>query len=81
MGPRPYLFNQGKLIADRVARGVLDERPDISSLAQTRGTDMSNLRLSAETDAKMFESLSLSNYFRYIFQTILGEGSGDRLKN
>lgn len=34
----------------------------------------------AETDAKMIVEISLSNYFKYIFQTVAGKGSGDRVK-
>jgi len=31
-------------------------------------------------DAKMIATLTLSDYFKYIFMTISGKGSGDRIK-
>jgi len=37
VGPRPGLFNQTELIAERAKRGVLDARPGISGLAQVQG--------------------------------------------
>jgi O-antigen biosynthesis protein WbqP len=41
---------------------------------------MSTPRLLAETDAKMLANLTLTNYFRYIFATVTGKGSGDRVR-
>ena len=81
VGPRPCLFNQEELITERESRGVLKDRPGITGLAQINDIDMSTPRLLAETDAKMLESLSLKNYFRYIVHTVLGKGAGDRVKD
>ena len=81
VGPRPCLFNQEELIAEREARGVYQARPGITGLAQVNGIDMSTPRLLAETDAKMLAELTLGNYFRYIFMTVLGKGAGDRVKD
>jgi lipopolysaccharide/colanic/teichoic acid biosynthesis glycosyltransferase len=78
VGPRPCLFNQEELIRERAKRGVFEARPGITGLAQTRGIDMSAPALLAETDAAMLVSLRLSDYFRYIFLTIAGQGQGDR---
>ena len=80
VGPRPCLFNQNELITERTVLGVFDARPGITGLAQIQGIDMSTPDLLARTDAAMLESLSLLNYFRYIAQTVLGKGKGDRLK-
>ncbi len=80
VGPRPGLFNQEELTAARKARGVFDVRPGITGLAQVNEIDMSTPELLAETDAQMIKSLSLRNYFRYIFLTILGKGAGDRVR-
>jgi O-antigen biosynthesis protein WbqP len=66
VGPRPCLFNQHELIAERVARGVFDVRPGITGLAQVQGIDMSTPELLARTDAEMLASLSLRDYFRFI---------------
>lgn len=80
VGPRPCLFNQEELIAEREKRGVFEHRPGITGLAQVNEIDMSTPVLLAETDQKMLESLSLSDYFKYIFMTVAGKGSGDRVK-
>lgn len=80
VGPRPCLFNQQELIAERAARGVFDVRPGITGLAQVQGIDMSTPLRLAETDAQMLKELSLVNYFRLIILTVLGKGAGDRVR-
>ncbi len=80
VGPRPCLFNQDELIAEREARGVFNARPGITGLAQVNCIDMSTPALLAETDAKMLRDLSLNAYFKYIGMTALGKGAGDRVK-
>jgi lipopolysaccharide/colanic/teichoic acid biosynthesis glycosyltransferase len=79
VGPRPCLFNQPELIAERESHGVNSVRPGITGLAQVNGIDMSDPVRLAEVDARMLESLCLVNYFRYIFLTLIGRGQGDRL--
>ncbi len=79
VGPRPCLFNQEELIAEREQRGVLKARPGITGLAQVNDIDMSTPKLLAETDAKMLASLSISAYFKYILMTVSGKGTGDRV--
>ncbi len=81
VGPRPNLFNQDELIQEREKRGVYRVRPGITGLAQIQKIDMSTPQLLAETDAQMTKSFSIEHYFRYIFQTILGKGMGDRIVN
>ncbi|WP_405237749.1 sugar transferase [Lentisalinibacter orientalis] len=80
VGPRPCLLAQEELILERVNRGVFDVRPGITGLSQIRGIDMSTPVRLAETDAQMLESLSVSSYLRYILATVLGKGSGDRVR-
>ena len=80
VGPRPGLFNQHELTEERAKRGVFSVRPGITGLAQVEEIDMSTPKLLAETDAKMLETLNLTDYFRYIFLTVLGKGAGDRVK-
>ena len=80
VGPRPCLFNQQELIDEREQRGVLKARPGITGLAQVNDIDMSTPVLLAETDAKMLQQLTLADYFKYIFMTVAGKGSGDRVK-
>lgn len=80
VGPRPCLFNQEALMAERAERGVFDVRPGITGLAQVQGIDMSTPRLLAETDAQMIKTLTVFKYFKYILLTVLGKGAGDRVK-
>ncbi|ARB45408.1 sugar transferase [Alloalcanivorax xenomutans] len=80
VGPRPGLFNQKELIAERDKCGVYAVRPGITGLAQVNEIDMSTPELLAKTDREMIESLTVKNYFRYILMTVLGKGSGDRVR-
>lgn len=80
VGPRPNLFNQEELIKERDIRSVYDVLPGITGLAQVQNIDMSTPRLLAETDKKMIDSMTLSDYFRYILMTAIGSGSGDAIK-
>lgn len=79
VGPRPNLFNQEELIAERAKRGVYDARPGITGIAQVNGIDMSVPQLLAETDARMLRDMRVSLYFKLLFQTLLGKGRGDRV--
>jgi lipopolysaccharide/colanic/teichoic acid biosynthesis glycosyltransferase len=81
VGPRPCLFNQKELIFERDQRQVFNFRPGITGLAQVNEIDMSTPELLADTDQKMLSNLSLKHYFKYIFMTIAGKGSGDRVKS
>ena len=80
VGPRPNLFNQEELIAERDSRGCYSVRPGITGLAQINKIDMSTPQLLAETDAKMIQELNTLGYFKYIFLTVFGKGFGDRIK-
>ena len=80
VGPRPNLFNQDELIKARDALGVYDVRPGITGLAQINNIDMSTPELLAKTDAEMISSISITNYFKYIFLTVAGKGQGDRVR-
>ncbi|MCB5184132.1 sugar transferase [Methylobacillus gramineus] len=79
VGPRPNLFNQDELIAERQLLGVYNARPGITGVAQVNDIDMSTPRLLAETDALMLRNLTLPLYFKLLFQTVLGKGRGDRV--
>lgn len=80
VGPRPCLLSQVELIKERQKRGVLKVLPGITGLGQVNKIDMSTPRLLAETDAQMIKTMNLKHYFAYILKTILGKGSGDRVK-
>ena len=81
VGPRPGLFNQQDLTEARDRCGVFTVRPGITGLSQVNEIDMSTPELLAASDAKMITEMSVSNYFKYIFQTFAGKGSGDRIKD
>jgi lipopolysaccharide/colanic/teichoic acid biosynthesis glycosyltransferase len=80
VGPRPGLSNQEKLTQARSAKNVYSIRPGITGLAQVNKIDMSSPELLAKTDKEMIDSLTLRLYFKYILMTIIGSGSGDRIK-
>ncbi len=80
VGPRPCLPNQDELIAERQKRGVFSVRPGITGLAQVNGIDMSEPVRLAEVDERMVNSLTLKDYFRYLFLTVAGRGAGDRVR-
>lgn len=79
VGARPNLFNQTELIEERDKRGVYRHMPGITGLAQINEVDMSTPQKLAEMDAEMLKSLTVSDYFRYIFATVGGKGQGDRV--
>ena len=79
VGPRPGLASQNKLTNARNRLSVFAVKPGITGLAQVTGIDMSTPKLLAKTDAEMIASMSVRNYFKYIFLTVLGKGQGDRV--
>lgn len=81
VGPRPCLFNQNELIEARDTLGVFEVRPGITGLAQINNVDMSEPEKLAQMDARMIDSLNIRNYLKYLLLTILGKGSGDRVRN
>ena len=80
VGPRPGLFNQEELTVARDTQKVFDVRPGITGLSQVNEIDMSTPELLAKTDREMIDTMSIGNYFKYIFMTVGGKGSGDRVK-
>lgn len=79
VGPRPNLFNQTELIEERDSRGVYKVVPGITGLAQINEIDMSTPKELAIKDAEMIKSLTIADYFKYIFATVGGKGQGDRV--
>ncbi|MFT4906433.1 MAG: O-antigen biosynthesis protein WbqP [Oleispira sp.] len=79
VGPRPGLFNQEELTKAREDEDVFLVRPGITGLAQVNDIDMSTPELLSKTDAKMIREMSLTNYFKFILQTVTGKGAGDRV--
>lgn len=81
VGPRPGLFNQVDLLRERAAAGVFAVRPGITGLAQINGVDMSDPAKLARTDSEMIRGMTLQAYLGYILFTIIGRGSGDRVRS
>jgi O-antigen biosynthesis protein WbqP len=80
VGPRPNLFNQEELIKERDALGVYEVLPGVTGLAQVQNIDMSTPQLLAKIDKQMIDNMDIKNYFKYIFMTVTGSGSGDAVK-
>lgn len=80
VGPRPCLFTQTEVIKERASLAVFNARPGITGLAQVNKIDMSTPKLLSETDARMLQALTVTAYFKYIFMTVGGKGSGDVVK-
>jgi O-antigen biosynthesis protein WbqP len=80
VGPRPNLYNQEELIEEREKLGVYNFVPGITGLSQINEIDMSTPTKLAKLDAIMLSSMSLKNYFKYIFKTLGGKGQGDRIR-
>lgn len=81
VGPRPNLLDQNELIEARLRYNVYSVRPGITGLAQIKRIDMSEPELLAKTDAQMITEFSIFSYFKFIFLTVLGHGSGDRVRH
>lgn len=79
VGPRPNLYSQTELIAERAKRGVYDVPPGITGLAQINDIDMSTPKKLAQMDELMVKNMSVSNYIKYILATVGGGGAGDRI--
>ena len=77
VGPRPCLFNQEQLILEREKYNVFKVKPGITGLAQINGIDMSDPQKLAETDFFMISKLNKNKYFKYLFLTLFGKGTGD----
>lgn len=80
VGARPCLFNQTELIEEREKRGVFNNLPGITGLGQINNVDMSTPKKLAELDAKMYDTLTIAAYFKYILATVTGSGQGDAVK-
>jgi O-antigen biosynthesis protein WbqP len=77
VGPRPGLPNQDALTKARAMQGVFLVKPGITGFAQISGIDMSTPELLARTDAQMIAEMSVTNYFRFIFLTVIGDRRAD----
>ena len=79
VGPRPCLPTQSELITHREQNGIFTVRPGITGFAQVQGYDMSQPALLAKVEAETVFGISLGDYFKWIFATVFGKGSGDAI--
>lgn len=71
IGPRPALYNQEDLIAERDKYGANDIKPGLTGLAQIRGRDELPIDVKARLDGEYAQNISFLTDFKLFFQTIL----------
>ncbi len=70
IGPRPALWNQFDLIAERDKYGANDVRPGLTGLAQIRGRDELPIDIKAKYDGEYAADITFANDVRIFFGTI-----------
>ena len=71
IGPRPALWNQYDLIAERDKYGANDIKPGLTGLAQISGRDELPIEVKAKYDGEYTEKMSLMFDIKMFFGTIL----------
>ncbi len=71
VGPRPALWNQDDLIAERDKYGANDIRPGLTGLAQVNGRDELEIPVKAKFDGEYVEKMSLFFDIKCIVDTAL----------
>lgn len=71
IGPRPALWNQEDLIAERDKYGANDIRPGLTGLAQISGRDELEIDVKARLDGEYVEKLSFAFDCKCFFGTIV----------
>tara|TARA_Y100000739_G_C20602426_1_gene463657 strand:- start:1409 stop:1981 length:573 start_codon:yes stop_codon:yes gene_type:complete len=79
VGPRPNLTIQKELISERDKYNLYRFKPGITGLSQIKNIDMSNPQLLAKSDYEMMKNINQISYFKYLFRTLIGKGSGDAI--
>lgn len=78
IGPRPALFNQTDLIAERDKYGANDITPGLTGLAQIRGRDELPIDVKAKLDGEYVEKMSfwfdVKLFFGTIFSVLKSDG-------
>lgn len=88
IGPRPALYNQYDLIAERDKYGANDIKPGLTGLAQIRGRDELPIDVKARLDGEYVEKMSFWFDVKLFFGTIISvlrhdgvvEGGGEAAK-
>ena len=70
IGPRPALWNQDDLIAERDKYGANDVRPGLTGWAQINGRDELEIPVKARLDGKYVQSITFFNDCMCFFGTI-----------
>ena len=70
VGPRPALFNQYELIAERNRKGIFSVRPGLTGLAQINGRDTLSDDLKLKYDLLYIKKQSLSFDLKIILLTV-----------
>ncbi len=71
IGPRPALWNQDDLIAERDKYGANDVRPGLTGWAQVNGRDELEIPVKARLDGEYVEKMSFLFDCKCFFRTIL----------
>lgn len=71
IGPRPALWNQDDLVAERDKYGANDVRPGLTGWAQINGRDELEIPVKAKFDGEYIENLNFSFDCKCFFGTIL----------
>lgn len=72
VGPRPALFNQDDLIAQRTALGIDRLKPGLTGWAQVNGRDDLPIPVKVKYDQEYLERQSLAFDLKIIWRTALG---------
>lgn len=80
VGPRPALWNQEDLIAERDRYGANDVRPGLTGWAQINGRDELEIPVKAKLDGEYVERISLFFDSKILFGTIWSVAAQDGVK-
>jgi len=80
IGPRPALWNQFDLIAERDKYGANDVRPGLTGLAQVMGRDELPIDIKAKYDGDYVKDITFKNDVKIFFKTIFSVASADGIK-
>ena len=67
VGPRPALWNQEDLIAERDKYGANDVRPGLTGWAQINGRDELEIEVKARLDGEYVERLRAGGWTAFLF--------------
>ena len=71
VGPRPALYNQDDLIAERDRYGANDVRPGLTGLAQVSGRDELPIPVKAKLDGEYVQNITFLGDMKLIFRTAI----------